>query len=523
MKIFDSIKVRAPKKNKFDLTHERKMTIPFGKLVPFMVQEIVPGDSFRANAEMLLRFSPLLAPVMHRINIWAHYFYVPNRIVWDEWQDFITGGPDGQSSPYLPAIYVNQASQDRFVKGTLSDYLGFPVIDPGDLVAQDQRISALPYRAYQLIYDEFFRDQNLEAPVGCSKLSGDMNAISGELDKLMTLRTKAWEKDYFTSALPWAQRGGDVLLPTDVQYRKPAVVRSMVTGLPPTPTTDGYDLNTSASGSGTDGEISLSGIGGQNDENVWIDNIEGFSTTINDLRRSVRLQEWLEKNARGGARYVEQLLSHFGVLVPDSRLQRPEFLGGGRIPVSISEVLSNFQFSGDAEGKPQGWMAGHGISVGSAGFKKSFVEHGFVIGVMSVLPRTAYQQGIPKWMQRTNKLEYYWPEFANIGEQEVLNKELYFDVTNMNGDNEKVFGYQSRYAEYKYSPSTVHGEFTDTLDFWHMGRKFASAPALNSAFVQADPTNRIFAVTDQQTPLYVQILNKVDALRPMPYYGTPRL
>jgi hypothetical protein len=462
---------------------------------------------------MLLRFSPLLAPVMHRINVYMHFFFVPNRIVWNEWEDFITGGPDGTSAPvppYLP-MAPSTITGGYLGKGSIADYFGVPTIEPGAPPALNtQNISAMPFRAYQMIYNEFFRDQNVETPVPFALTGG--NAGPDDQD-LMTIRNRAWERDYFTSCLPWTQRGPAVTLPSDVVYKNPTRV---------------YEADVwPALGPVSDAPLKTVGgdaQGGAIAEDVIFDNIESLSTTIADLRRAVRLQEWLEKNARGGARYVEQILSHFGELVPDSRLQRPEFLSSARIPVSISEVLSNFQFSGDPDGLPQGTMAGHGISVGrTGGFKKKFVEHGHVIGLISVVPRTAYQQGIPKHLQRVDKFDYFWPEFANIGEQAVLSKELYHDPEGSVAEGDQVFGYQSRYAEYKYTPSTVHGEFRDTLDFWHMGRKFGTRPMLNSAFIQADPTSRIFAVPSEPEPLYCQIFNKVDAIRPMPYFGTPRL
>lgn len=511
MKLFDSIKVRAPKKNKFDLSHERKMTIPFGKLVPIFLEEVLPGDSFRVRSEILLRFAPLLAPIMHRVNVYTHFFYVPNRLLWDEWQDFITGGPDGKLEPVAPYVALRDNTKAKFGVGSLADYFGLPTVDVGDTVLIERRFNALPFRAYQLIYDEYFRDQNLSTEVDWLRSGGDCTTDIFN-DKLGVIRNRAWEKDYFTSALPWAQRGDGVGLPIEANYLDYTTGYNQSTGLP------------SATGA-----LTLSPAGIVNDATanpVQLRNLEAESQSvqITDLRRAVRLQEWLEKNARGGARYVEQILAHWGVLVPDSRLQRPEFLSSGRTPVSVSEVLSNFQFSGDAEGQPQGHMAGHGISVGNQnGFKKTFVEHGWIVGLMSVIPKTAYQQGIPRKFSRWDKFDYAWPEFANIGEQEVLNKELYLDPTDDGTSDDLPFGYQSRYAEYKYAPSTVHGEMRTTQSHWHMGRIFNGRPLLNESFVMADPTSRIFAVDPNPSPLYVQIYHQVDALRPLPYYGTPQL
>lgn len=517
MKLFESVAMKAPKRNKFDLSHERKFSMKMGKLVPIMIEEILPGDKFRVNSEILIRFAPLLAPMMHRVNVFTHWFFVPNRLTWSEWETFITGGKDGTSAPTPPTLnaYELYDATDWWGTGSLADYMGIP-IGAGTNPATFEPITALPFRAYQLIYQEYFRDQNLTDELGLS-LAGGPITDPVEARKLLTLRTRAWEKDYFTSCLPWAQRGGEVAMPftgdPTVNYKTP------------------YSQVKSGAGNAPDGALASSG--GQlvaNSQQARIENIESIDMSstgiaINDLRKSVRLQEWLEKNARGGARYVEQLLSHFGVHLGDYRAQRPIYLGGGINPVVISEVLSNFQFSGDAEGQPQGHMAGHGIAVGNQhGFAQQFKEHGYVVGVMSVIPKTAYHQGLHRMWSKFDKFDYAWPEFANIGEQEVLNKEVLFNPWSDGAGKDLTFGYQSRYAEYKYKNSTIHGEFATTLNHWHMGRALGpSRPVLNESFVMSDPTTRVFAVENDPTHLYAQVYHKVDALRPLPYFGTPRL
>lgn len=519
MKLFNAINIKRPKKSKFDLTHERKFSMEMGKLVPILCEDVVPGDVFRVQTESLIRFAPLLAPMMHRVDVWFHYFFVPNRILWNEWEDFITGGPDGTLNPIAPYYTITESSKSAFVAGSLADYLGVPTTDGATVAAPGINISALPFRAYAQIYNDYFVDQNVGTKRNFPKTGGSDFPTNGEWD----LATRAWEKDYFTSALPWAQRGPEVLMPFEgqVQYRDEANIFDSSGSVDPSGAISAVPVGSADGASG----IQAAGLAGIN---LGIDNIESISgtgTTINDLRRASRLQEWYEKNARGGARYIEQILSHFGEWVPDARLQRAEYLGGGKQAVSVSEVLSNFQFSGDAEGLPQGHMAGHGISVGGGnGFKRKFNEHGWVIGIMSVLPRTAYQQGLPRKFTRTDKFEYAWPEFAQIGEQEVLNKELYLDWQDgTNAVNEQTFGYQMRYSEYKYAPSTVHGDFKTSLAYWHMGRIFSARPSLNESFVTADPTKRIFAVETEPNHLYVQLLNRVDAVRPLPYYGNPKL
>lgn len=520
MNMFQNIRTSRPKRNKFDLSHERKMSINMGKLYPIICQEIVPGDSFRVNSEIMMRFAPMLAPVMHRINVYTHYFFVPNRLIWDEWEDFITGGREGTSEPVWPHVQMTDANIDWFGIGDLSDYMGIPPMSAGTSLSTPD-ISALPFRAYSLCYDEYYRDQNLEASLDISKSSGVQ--AGAELAKIMELRFRAWEKDYFTSALPWAQRGPEVLIPIEgegsVNYYEQSYLAEP----------DGSPVTSGAVGSMGGNPTQLRAELGTANQPIRVENIESIefensTVTINELRRSVRLQEWLEKNARGGARYVEQILSHFGVRSSDARLQRPEYLGGGKNPVVITEVLSTYQ-DATGTGEPQANMAGHGISFGKTnGFKRTFEEHGFVIGIMSVLPRTAYQQGINKMFSRVDRFDYYWPEFANIGEQEIKNKEIFTSNLQSGNDLEGTFGYQSRYAEYKYSPSTVHGEFRNTLAFWHMGRIFNSKPSLNAGFVLAtDVTDRIFAVPGASENLYAYVYNRIDALRPMPYFGTPTL
>lgn len=511
MKLFDSVSLRRPKLNKFDLSHERKMTCAMGKLIPSLMQEIVPGDRFRVRTEMMLRLVPLLAPIMHRVDVTMHFFYVPTRLLWNEWEDFITGGRLGTTEPVWPHLKMNYDNLGLFQESSLADYLGLPMLS--NSTDEELTISALPFRAYQLIWDTYYRDQNLAASLDISKASGEVTGT--ELDKIAALRTRAWEKDYFTSCLPWAQRGDTVDIPLNDDPTVQTKAYRPSTGLP---FSEAGDMTI-----GNTGNVLMTGSATQ-DGGVHI-GAEGHGIDVNDLRRSIRLQEWLEKNARGGARYIEQILSHFGVMSSDARLQRPEYLGGGKQPVTVSEVLSTYQVE-DPTPLPQGYLTGKGVSFGTSNqFSRRFEEHGFVIGLLSVLPRTGYQQGVPRTFRRSDKLDYYWPEFANIGEQEVKVSELFFNGEN--AGHSATFGYQSRYAEYKYQPSTVHGQMRTSMAHWHMGRIFTSEPALNESFVTADPTNRVFAtlvdISGADQKCWVQLYNQVDALRPMPYYGTPQI
>lgn len=527
MKIFDKLAAKRPPRNKFDLTHEKKLSCNMGDLVPILCQEIVPGDKFRGSSELFMRLAPTVAPMMHRINASVHFFFVPNRLVWDSWEMFITRGRNGEQAPVFPHFQVDWAisqGNDLLEKGSLFDFLGGVPVPDSVVGASTQKINILPFRAYQKVFDDFFRDPTLHSPLFGSDTpisapvipitSGVVTDPTIILNTLI-MRQRAWEKDYFTSAMPNAQRGSDVQIPIeglDVNY-KPV---SDVVG---PGGTDGLEVDVA-------GQLFTdpSAVGSARIENI--DSIEGYGLTVNELRTTLALQKWFEKNARAGYRYIEQILSHFGVRSSDARLQRAEYLGGGKVPVKISEVLSTFA---DDAGTVDalGTMAGHGIAYGNTNrFNKSFEEHGYLIGVMSVLPRTNYQDGLPRHLvARETWDQYAWPEFAHLGEQEILNSELFFNHLAANDPvNLATFGYQSRYCEYKYGISTVHGDMRDTLDYWHMGRKFDTLPSLNAAFVTADPTHRVFNVTDVGVDkLYCHVLNKVDAIRPLPYFGIPSI
>lgn len=507
MSLFSKVSDRRLKSNKFDLSHERKLSLNMGKLIPILNMEVLPGDRIRVNTECMIRLAAMLAPMMHRVNVFVHFFNVPFRLVWNEWESFITGGEDGTEAPNCPTLAMKEDHKAYFTKGSVGDYFGLPVMDTGvTYTGQGFGINALPFRAYQLIYNEYFRDQNLEEKIEFTKDSGAITDTA-EIGRLVTVRQRAWQKDYLTSCLPWTQRGGEVSFPMDINYQSPASVAiDPLTGNPVS-----GDIQSNV----TTGTIKSGST------LIQVQNIDSIEATINNLRSAVRLQEWLERTARAGSRYIEVIKSHFGVQSSDKRLQRPEWLGGGVQPVVISEVLNTSATATEE----QGYMAGHGISLGRTNsFTKYFEEHGIVIGIMSVMPKTAYQQGVDRYWRKLTKYDYFWPEFAHLGEQAVINAEVYWDGQQQNTQTLGTFGYQSRYAEYKFHKDMVCGDFRDDLSYWHMGRIFDSPPELNESFVWSQPTQRIFAVTDPNVhKLYAQVYHNISALRKIPYFGTPRL
>lgn len=496
MKIFNQNPPAKVKKSKFDLSHEKKLSMGMGKLYPVLVQEVVPGDKFNIDTQSMIRFAPLMAPIMHRINAYVHFFYVPNRILTPNWEKFVVG----------ENVTIPIGDLTNVEVGKLGDYMGLPT---GNHTALGEKINTLPFRAYVKIYNDYYRDENLQTEIDMEAVGFDNNIINS------SVLPRAWEKDYFTSALPWAQKGNPVTMDAVVNYKDPAETHLATGGLP----TWGANIITSTQVGTTNNRVISDSA--DSPTGLTIENIDSVSIEVEELRRATRLQRWLERNNRSGSRYVEHLLAHWGVQSSDARLQRAEYIGGGKSPVVISEVLNT---TGTAE-LPQGYMAGHGINVGRTNQAYKYCEeHGFIIGIMSVMPEPSYQQGLPKLFSRLSNLDFYYPEFAQLGEQPVLNKEIYFGT---DGDpKDGTFGYQSRYAEYKFNTSSVHGAFRDDLEFWHMGRKFSNPPALNSDFIECDPTTRIFAVVDPEDAdkaLYVQLYHKISAVRPLPYFNDPKL
>lgn len=478
------------KRNKFNLSHYRLLSMDMGDIIPLTWYEAIPGDSIQQATSAFIRVSPLLSPVMHPVHVRIHHWFVPNRLIWEDFEDFITGGEDGLSTPVHPYRNCGTATQ-----GSLLNHLGIPT----DTIATSHPVSFLPFRAYSLIWNEFYRDQDLSSPATVSTASG------ADATTNASILPCCWEKDYFTTARPWTQKGAEVTIP--LGDTAPIVPTGSLPSLYAT-NAGSFTLMRAASNQSVlmDHSSVLA-----NEPLYWDDpELEADLTSatgvqISDLKLALALQRYEEARARYGSRYTEYL-RYLGVRSSDSRLQRPEYLGGGRQVIQFSEVLQT------AEGTdPVGAMKGHGISAMRTNrFRRYFEEHGIVMTLMSVIPKSIYGNGVPRKFLRTTKEDYYTHELAGIGDQELYNKEVYAAHASPND----VFGYQSRYAEYRSIQSGIAGEFTSALDHWHYSRIFTSDPALNSTFVHCTPTKRVNADTGSDC-LYVMANHSIQARRPI--------
>lgn len=541
--LFSQIPQAQISRSVFDRSHGWKSTFDSGYLVPFLVDEVLPGDSYKVKFNFLARLSTPVVPTMDNLFLDTFYFFVPYRLLWKHWEQF-NGQQDypGASTDYL----VPQTAApvpNGFPVGSLEDYFGIPT-SVGAI-----KVNELATRAYALIWNEWFRDENLQNPINLSTFA-EINTASGLDD--VGLGDKGfigWHKllrrgkrhDYFTSALPWPQKGPGVELPLSGN----APVHGNGYALHVTNGTDsGYFgansgdsyrfhplVSDGALGSGdTHESASLAGVLGvveSGDSGLFADLSSVTAATINSLRQAFQLQKLYERDARGGTRYTEILRSHFGVVSPDSRLQRPEYLGGSESPVIINPVVQNSATGSTGAETPQGNLAAYGLASSTSakhGFTKSFVEHGIIIGLLNVRADLTYQQGIPRMFSRRTRFDFYWPVLAHLGEQAILNKEIYAQGTAADDD---VFGYQERYAEYRYFPSMITGKLRSndpqSLDVWHLSQKFENLPTLSAQFIQDNPpVSRILAV--QNEPQFIiDSYIEMKCARPMPVYGVPGL
>lgn len=471
------------KRSKFSLSNYKLYTCDMGELVPVGLFEVLPGDTIQQSSNILLRASPMLAPVMHPVDVRIHHWYVPFRLIWDDFEKFITGGPDGMDASVFPTVTIGGGGAGV---GGLGDYLGVATGVP-------MTTSVLPYRAYTMIWNEFYRDQDLETKLNLSTASGADSTTN------LTMQNCDWEKDYFTSARPWEQKGPAITIPlgttapvkgiglfgSDPSGKIDPNVANVRETAPLPDRTYPFGYNSIDPGQlifETDADSSSA------KPNIFADLSGASAVTVTVLREALALQRYEEARARFGSRYVEYL-RYLGVHSSDARLQRPEYLGGGRNTIQFSEVLTTAAAGAD----PVGTMKGHGISaIRSNRYRRFIEEHGYVMTLASVRPKTMYFQGQARHWNRRLKEDFWQRELQHVGQQEILNKEIYAAHASPDG----VFGYQDRYDEYRRQESTVAGDFrTTNLNFWHMARDFASSPALNATFVKCVPTERSFAVT----------------------------
>lgn len=500
----EKVKVAAGRKNFFDLSHTVKMTGKMGELMPVFCEEVLPGERWTLSNDTFIRFMPMIAPPMQRIDVYTHFFYVNNGQIWEDWNLFMKG--ETAAIPQIAITAAATAAQQRFW-----DYFGIPPIT--GLGATTVNVNALPLMAYQKIYNDYYRDQNM-----ITELTTDLVSGVQAVGIMGTIRHRAWEHDYFTSCLPTTQKGtsgvsiplGDVILKANAW-----------SGLGFPQFTEGVGGAAATAGNivATGGAaIESSGAVGAELAYDPDGTLSVAATTINDLRQAFRTQEFLELMLRGGQRDNEFLRNFFGVKGLDGRLQRPIYISGTKTPVIISEVLNT---TDTGLGGEQGAMAGHGVSVGK-GNTGSYTcpEHGYIIGIMSVMPRSSYSQGIRKHWRKELYSDYFLPQFAHLGEQAVTKGEVFaYQATDAD-----TFGYLPIYSEYRYIPSRIAGAFRSTLEFWTLNRKFAATPALNEEFIDCDADDdldRIFAVQDGSDYLLIDILHRCGASRPIPIYGTP--
>ncbi len=507
-------------RSSFNIQTAHKTTFDAGYLVPVYVDEVLPGDTFNLRMTAFTRLATPLFPTMDNMYLDSFFFFVPNRLIWNNWQKFM-GQQDnpGDSTSYVIPQQVSPSS--GYAVGSLQDYMGLPTVGQ---VSSGQTVShsALHLRAYNLIWNEWFRDQNLQNSVVVDKGDGP-DTVSN-----YTLLKRGKRHDYFTSALPWPQKGQSVSLPlgTSAPVRLTSA-NATINGQYFAPfRLAGYDYNTGYSLT-NNGEVYGSFPTGAS-ATLWTDLSTATAATINQLRQSFQIQKLLERDARGGTRYTEIIRAHFGVISPDARLQRPEYLGGGSTPIQINPIAQTSGTNASGTSTPLGNLAamGTGLAAGH-GFTQSFTEHGVIIGLVSVRADLTYQQGLRRMWSRSTRYDFYFPAFAMLGEQAVLNKEIY--VTGTSTDN-NVFGYQERWAEYRYNPALITGLFKSTsagtIDGWHLAQKFTSLPTLNSTFIQENPPiSRIVAVgaaaNGQQFLCDTFFNNRV--ARPMPLYSVPGL
>lgn len=549
------------RRSTFDRSHSLKTSFNVGDIVPFFLDEVLPGDTFNVDTSKVVRLQTLLTPVMDNIYLDTYFFFVPNRLTWSHWKQF---NGENTESAWIPQTeyeipQITAPASGGWSVGTIADYLGVPTGVP------NLSVSALPFRAYALVMNEWFRDENLSdplvVPVDDATVAGvNTGTFVTDVAKGGLPYKAAKYHDYFTSCLPSPQKGPDVLIPVASAGNYAVVGNGKSLGLTDGSSTGlfgyqsvpgglalavssgtlGSSVGTAVPASdrlnGSVGVATVSQLGDDLSKSGLIAVASGnaAAATINQLRMAFQIQKLYEKDARGGSRYIEILKSHFGVTSPDARLQRPEYLGGNRVPININQVV---QQSATASGETaQGTVTGMSVTTDThSDFTKSFTEHGFVIGVMVARYDHTYQQGLERFWSRKDRFDYYWPVFANIGEQAVKNKEIFAQGPSVKDSagaviDDQVFGYQEAWADYRYKPSRVTGEmrsqYAQSLDVWHLADDYSALPMLSDSWIREDKANvdRVLAVTSSvSNQLFADIYIKNRTTRPMPMYSIPGL
>nr|CAI9750257.1 major head protein [Gokushovirinae sp.] len=533
-------------RSRFDRSASVKTSFNVGDIVPFYVEEVLPGDTFQVKSSKVVRMQTLLTPMMDNVYLDTYYFFVPNRLVWNHWKEFCG---ENTESAWIPETEYNipqlvSPATDGWKVGSIADYFGIPTGVPG------LSVNALPFRAYALIMNEWFRDQNLQdplvVPLDDSTVTGvNTGTFVTDVAKGGLPYIASKYHDYFTSCLPSPQKGPDVTIPVAVGSDLPVVSKGVAVPNPGSVVLSGsYPLSSKTSNVGvsifsgdTLGVVTSnylanasSGNNGFVPSNLWaIQSGDAQAATINQLRLAFQIQKFYEQQARGGSRYTEVVRSFFGVMSPDARLQRPEYLGGNRVPINVNQVIQ--QSGTESSGTPQGTVVGMSQTTDThEDFIKSFTEHGFIIGLVVARYDHTYQQGLNRMWSRKDKFDYYWPVFANIGEQAVKNKEIFATGSVAGSKDDEIFGYQEAWADYRYKPSQVTGEmrsqYEQSLDVWHLADDYAQLPTLSDSWIREDKTNvdRVLAVTSKvSNQLFADIYVTNYATRPMPMYSVPGL